>query len=543
MTQKNRAQQNEPDIRLQPEGTENRERIALELIARFSQQDLASETVQERLAVELCGLFNAQAAYVLTLEGLTAKIIGYHAQKGKGYKSDGISPDWEKGWVEKAMQEKAGACTRAGESQAEFQLPKPLAELEMPYWLCAPLITEGESLGALIVLGENSPCEAKDRTLLSLIADALAPKIPYQAMVHNLKTIRDQLMHSRNVLRALFDSFPDSLYIVDQNYLLTAVNMARARRTKQHPNQLVGKPCYQALFGRAEPCPECRVRVSLARGENTSRTRRERQASGEILEWEIYSYPIRNSENQVVQAILLEQDITDKLHLELTLAQSEKLAAMGQWAASLAHEINNPLTAIIANAQLLRKEIPPEDDKHELVELIALAGERANQVVRNLLDLARKDEYLFGPTDINQTIRKSLDFLQHELAARAINLIYEPAESLPLVNASPDHLQGVWLNLLTNAMDSTEDLPGEIRISTALKANDVQVVIEDNGRGIPAERLERIFEPFFTTKAPGRGTGLGLAVCDRIIKQHGGRILVESQPGLGTRFTVILPIT
>jgi two-component system NtrC family sensor kinase len=243
-----------------------------------------------------------------------------------------------------------------------------------------------------------------------------------------------------------------------------------------------------------------------------------------------------------MQAILLEQDITDKLHLELTLAQSEKLAAMGQWAASLAHEINNPLTAIIANAQLLKREIPAEDDRQELVDLIARAGERANQVVRNMLDLARKDEYLFGPTDINQTIRRSLDFLQHELAAREINFIYQPADSLPLINASPDHLQGVWLNLLTNAMDSTEDLPGEIRVSSAQHGNDVHVVIEDNGRGISPEELERIFEPFFTTKAHGRGTGLGLPVCQRIIKQHGGRIRVESQSGEGTRFTVILPV-
>lgn len=543
MTRNNQSKQSEPNVGSQPEGKVNRERTALELIACFSQQDLASEAVQERLAFELCALFNAQAAYVLTLQGLSAKIIGYHAQQGKSSRSHEIRLDWEKGWVEKAMQEKAGASSIAWEGRAEFRLPEPLARLGLPYWLCASLVAEGESIGSLIVLGENSSFQADDQSLLGFIGNALAPKIPYQAMVYDLQTIRDQLMRSRNILRALFDSFPDSLYIVDQNYLLTAVNLARARRAQQHPSQLVGKACYQALFGRKDPCLECRVRTTLESGENATRTWRDRQTSGDILEWEIFSYPIRDNENRVVQAILLEQDITDKLHLELTLAQSEKLAAMGQWAASLAHEINNPLTAIIANAQLLKKEIPPEDDRHELVELIALAGERANQVVRNLLDLARKDEYLFGPTDINQTIRRSLDFLQHELAARAINLIYEPDDSLPLVNASPDHLQGVWLNLLTNAMDSTEDLPGEIRISTSLIANDIQVVIADNGRGIPAERLERIFEPFFTTKAPGRGTGLGLAVCKRIIKQHGGRIQVESQPGSGTRFTVILPVT
>lgn len=527
----------------QPEGQGKQERLALELIARFSQEDLTSTAVQEHLSAELCRLFHAHGAAVLTLQDHSANLTGYLAEQGKGFSFQGVNLDWEKGWVEQAMHHKSRACLNTVESQTNYRLLEPLASLGMPYWLCAPLVIEGQSIGSLIALRDTSAYQPDEQDLLGWIASALAPKIPYQTIVYNLRTSRDQLMHSRNVLRALFDSFPDSLYIVDQEYFLTAVNMTRARRAEQHPNQLVGRRCYQALFGRNDPCPECRVRTTLESGDNTTRTRRDRQDSGEILEWEIYSYPIRDSQNQVVQAILLEQDITDKLHLELTLAQSEKLAAMGQWAASLAHEINNPLTAIIANAQLLKKEIPPEDDRHELVELIALAGERANQVVRNMLDLARKDEYLFGPTDINQTIRKALDFLQHELAAREINLIYEPAESLPLITASPDHLQGVWLNLLTNAMDSTEDLPGEIRIITAQQGNDVHVIIADNGRGIPPQRLERIFEPFFTTKAPGRGTGLGLAVCARIIKQHGGRIQVESQPGLGTRFTVILPVT
>jgi two-component system NtrC family sensor kinase len=319
------------------------------------------------------------------------------------------------------------------------------------------------------------------------------------------------------------------------------VNLQRARRAGRHPNLLVGGLCYQALFGSQSPCPECRVLETLHNGETTTRTRRDRHAGSEILEWDIYTYPILDGEGQVVQAIVLEQDITEKSRLELTLAQSEKLAAMGQWAASLAHEINNPLTAIIANAQLLKREIPPEDDKHELVDLIARAGERANHVVRNMLDLARKEEYMFGPTDINQTIRRSLEFVQHELAARAIHLVLELAEDLPLVNASPDHLQGVWLNLLTNAMDSIDRVPGEIGLRTRAWGNGVHVVVQDNGQGMPPERLAHIFEPFYTTKAAGQGTGLGLPVCQRIIKQHGGRILVESQPGIGSQFTVILP--
>ena len=119
---------------------------------------------------------------------------------------------------------------------------------------------------------------------------------------------------------------------------------------------------------------------------------------------------------------------------------------------------------------------------------------------------------------------------------------FDPDPDLPRVMASGDHLQGVWLNLILNAFDAFDGKPGEIWVSTRQQDRTVQVVIEDTGKGIPAEILPRIFEPFFTTKLPGQGTGLGLSVCHQIIKQHGGTILAESEAGHGTRFTVTLPI-
>jgi two-component system NtrC family sensor kinase len=239
----------------------------------------------------------------------------------------------------------------------------------------------------------------------------------------------------------------------------------------------------------------------------------------------------------------LEQDVTEKRRLEASLAQSEKLAAVGQLAAGLAHEINNPLTAIIANTQLLQRELKADEDIMEMIDLIARAGQRAAQVVRNLLDMARKEEYIFEPVDLDQTLQKAFALVQHELVARSIQLSYEPAEGLPKILASKDHLQGVWVNLLTNAIDSFEECDHrEIRVATTMQNNEVRVIFMDNGKGIPSEKLNRIFEPFYTTKAPGRGTGLGLSLCHRIIKQHGGSIHVDSEVGVGTIFTVALPI-
>jgi signal transduction histidine kinase len=200
------------------------------------------------------------------------------------------------------------------------------------------------------------------------------------------------------------------------------------------------------------------------------------------------------------------------------------------------------LTAIIANAQILQRDLPPGDDRLESVDLIALAGSRAAHVVRNLLDFARKEQAQRIRTDINENLRSALTLVQHEIISRSVTLHFVPEEPLPLVMASPDSLLGVWINLLLNAVDSVDRNQGTIVVRTWRLKEEVRVSIVDNGRGIPVERLEQIFEPFYTTKGPGRGTGLGLSVCRQVIEQHHGRISVNSQVGRGSEFIVALPI-
>jgi two-component system NtrC family sensor kinase len=556
MVAPNSINPSEPDSMMSQGLPENRLLLALELLAMFGERNPLAPEFQDGLARTLGEIFRAPAAGLLFIMENSASLTLYISKDGNSIHHSKLKLDWENGVLERAIVSGSNLVASYEPDKMRIGALGPAASLELPAILCAPFACGDRASGALFLLNRaDTPFQPSDPDLLDQIAGTAAHHIErylttrdLQAAVEALEISRSQLLHSRNVLRALFDSFPDGLYIVDREYMLSAVNMQRAMQVQQHPNLLVGRTCYRALFDRDDPCPECHVMETMRHGQALTRSRRDKDPEGEYLEWDIYSYPIADGEGRVVQAILLEQDITEQRRLELTLAQMEKLAAMGQWAASLAHEINNPLTAIIANAQLLKKEIPSEDDKHELVDLIARAGERANQVVRSLLDLARKEEFLFGPTDVNQTIQRSLEYLQHELVVRSVKLVFEPAEALPLINASPDHLQGVWLNLLTNAMDSIamETLDGdsgEIGVRTRLEANEIYVTVSDNGEGIPAEKLARIFEPFYTTKAPGHGTGLGLPVCQRIIKQHGGRILVDSHPDHGTRFTVILPVS
>jgi two-component system NtrC family sensor kinase len=358
----------------------------------------------------------------------------------------------------------------------------------------------------------------------------------------NLEAWRWELLQSRNTLRAMFDSIPTSIYIIDNKYRIVAINGSRSVRAGQKPNFLVGHVCYEVLFGRTQPCQGCRVSETFLSGRNTNRTDRQWVNNDQISDWEITTYAILNEVDIPVQVIIFEQDVTVEKRLEANLIQSEKLAAVGQLAAGVAHEINNPLSAVIANAQLLRRDLPKDaSDALESVELIETAGLRASQVVRNLLGFARKEQYDFLRIDLNETMLNALALVKHELVMRNIEVETNLEENLPMINASRDHLQSVWINMILNALDSIEKDQGKILITTSRSNSEFKITIADNGVGIPADKVSRIFEPFFTTKAPGRGTGLGLSVCHRIIKQHGGYIQVESLVGNGTKFIIIIP--
>jgi two-component system, NtrC family, sensor kinase len=362
-----------------------------------------------------------------------------------------------------------------------------------------------------------------------------------KVMIAHLEASRWELVRSRNTLRSLFDNLPDSFYIIDRKYRLVAVNMARAKRAGFEPRNIINQLCYEALYNRSEPCPNCLVGETFYKHIITNRTERVWENADQPLEWDITAYPIQEEEEEIPQVIIFERDVTEKNMMGAILAQSEKMAAVGQLAAGIAHEINNPLTVVLANSQLLERSLPKGSDDYEAVDLISRAGTRALQVVRNLLNFARKEQSELKPTDINQSIQSALDMLRHEFMQRSVEYVFETTENLPMIMASQENLSGVWVNILLNAVDASQNRVGKVRITTSLNGSDIRVVISDNGVGIPKEQLKRIFDPFYTTKEVGKGTGLGLSICHRVIKQHGGNVVVDSQVEVGTTFTITLP--
>lgn len=522
------------------------QQLITRLDANASQNELQKQLIQG-----ICQLLDAEAGAVSLIDEDNEDFIIKRTIDGKSsWKYRGSQPEIG-GLVSECIR--TGKIVLANQPEAEPDFNPEydsVAGVPVRSLLCVPVQAREERIGAILVINQRQgKFSLQDQQLLSVIADLAAQTIYGNRLIlhhkvanADLEASRWELLHSRNTLRALFDSMPAALYIVNRQYTLIALNMSSANRAGERPNLLVGQKCYQALYNRQEICPGCRVSETLIKGRTTNRSERRNLSDEEISDWDISSFPIYDEADEVVQAILLEQDVTEKRRLETTLAQSEKLAAVGQLAAGVAHEINNPLTAIIANAQLMQREIPADNELYESLDLISRAGARAAHVVRNLLDFARKERYQFVPTDVNDTVKRAISLVQHELLARSITLDYAPQLDLPLVPASQDQIQGVWLNLLLNAIDAIEHVDGRLRVKTYLTDGFVCVEIADNGKGIPPDRLDRIFEPFFTTKAIGRGTGLGLSVCDRIIKQHGGRIQVVSELNQGTCFTVSLPV-
>lgn len=413
-----------------------------------------------------------------------------------------------------------------------------------------PLVDNGSSIGLIQVINkENKIFDSGDQLLLSTLTGTIIKPLVLMQMNEKLKekyahleTSRGELIRSRNTLRSLFDNLPDSLYIIDRMYRIIAINASRANRANAEPRSLVGEICFKALFNRTEPCENCLVKATFETKQITNRNERDQYENGDAFDWEINTYPIYDDQGEIIQVILFEKDITERHRMEMMVAQSEKMAAVGQLAAGIAHEINNPLTVVLANAQILMRELPETEDWRELAELINNAGGRALHTVRNLLDFARREQIDFLTTNINETIERALEMLHHEFKDRSITLDYQPDRNMQSILASAVNLQSVWVNLIMNAMDSIYPGSGKITLKTLQKSSEIWVIISDDGRGIPPDSLGRIFEPFYTTKDPGKGTGLGLSICHRIVKQHGGYIEVDSQIGEGTTFTVVLPV-
>jgi PAS domain S-box-containing protein len=276
--------------------------------------------------------------------------------------------------------------------------------------------------------------------------------------------------------------------------------------------------------------------------------------SGEerIIAW--HNTLIKDEKGHILGTLSSGEDITERKQTEEELIRSEKLASLGQLAASVAHEVNNPLAGIMVYLKLLlkkhrNKEIQSESTEEQLVKM-EKELDRTTRIIRNLLDFARQSEPSMRPVEINKVTEAALLLVGNQINLENISLEKELDPDLPLVHADADKIQQVLINIILNAIQAMPD-GGKLTISTSTAdgvkimdafKNCIRIDIKDTGVGIPKENLHKLFTPFFTTKGKGTGVGLGLSVVHGIIGKHKGKIDVESEPNVGTTFSIYLEV-
>lgn len=270
---------------------------------------------------------------------------------------------------------------------------------------------------------------------------------------------------------------------------------------------------------------------------------RYRSVEGDIRQGSVITSPILEG-GRIVGALGIMRDVTDEQRLAEQLLQQEKLAAVGQLVSGVAHELNNPLAGVMAFSQLLLAAPDELDEETRVgIETIYREAQRAAKIVSSLLTFARQQPAERSVTQLNDIVTDTLELRRYAMRTAGLEVTLALQADLPVTWADPFQLQQVVLNLIGNAEQALANTvhAGRIRITTAQKGTQLILSVRDNGPGIAPEQRDRIFNPFFTTKPVGQGTGLGLSISDGIIREHGGRIRVESTLGGGATFIVEIP--
>jgi two-component system, NtrC family, sensor kinase len=227
---------------------------------------------------------------------------------------------------------------------------------------------------------------------------------------------------------------------------------------------------------------------------------------------------------------------------QMQLVQSEKLAGIGQLAAGVAHELNNPLSGILGFTQLLLEDSSMNEQQHKDLETIHVQSQRCRTIIQNLLQFSRRREPRREPLDIIPLLKATLELVKYEFSTSGIEIVQKLPASLPPIFGDSHQLQQVFLNLMTNARQAVDKTrQGRLEIETVSADDKLQIRVCDNGCGIAPAIEGKVFDPFFTTKPPGEGTGLGLSICYGILQQHDGSLRFVPTPGGGTTFIVELP--
>ena len=424
---------------------------------------------------------------------------------------------------------------------------------EVEFWRDAgiyyfvPCVFEGGAIAVLALgrKGNDEPFNSEDLELLTAVAGQVATAIENGRLYRQLHLKAEEIGRMREFNENILESLDDGLVVFDLEEQIVRWNRALEGFYGIDRDEAIGKKLdevfdetfVQAITAarRDNPYGATLYRVPLVARKNDD-------DSSQLLVTATV-VPLQDPDSDIVAgAILLIEDITDRVRLEEQLQISEKMASIGLLAAGVAHEVNTPLTGISSFTQMLLEGADPADPRTVLLEKIERQTFRAAKIVNGLLNLSRQGKPSSEPTsvDLNAVITDVFALLEHQFEVGRIKIRRELSETPVLVVGLEHQLQQVFLNLFLNARDAMPS-GGWLVVSTRTDGDRVVAEVADTGSGIPTEHLARIYDPFFTTKAIGRGTGLGLSISYGIVREHDGEIHCDSGMGQGTRFTLSLP--
>jgi two-component system NtrC family sensor kinase len=418
--------------------------------------------------------------------------------------------------------------------------------------ICVPLRYEGMILG-LLEAGPSQESAPLAGRVVEVVANVLSPLLAATELSEDLAgevALRTREIDSQRRFTAqIIDSLPLGLYVIDRQYRIQAWNRKRETGTQGVVrDEVMGRTVFDVLHRQ----PRELLRREFDRVFETGKLEQlevESAGTGETRYYRLTKIPMRLAGDQVTHVITIGEDVTEWRSVQQQIAQTDKLAAVGQLAAGVMHEINNPLATITACLEALaaRAEELTGTTRAGFEEYFRIMESelgRCKRIVEGLLDFSRPKARHKKAVPINQIVEDALFLVKHHDRFKRIKLVRRLAEHLPEVEANAEQLIQAFLAIMLNAIDAMEG-EGTLTVATALgadRSDEVCVDFSDTGVGIPRENLSKIFEPFFTTKLPGRGTGLGLSICYGIVAEHRGRMQVDSQPDRGTTFRVLLPV-
>ncbi|TIH12535.1 PAS domain-containing protein [Marinifilum sp. JC120] len=369
-----------------------------------------------------------------------------------------------------------------------------------------------------------------------------------QQNIKELKGINRESEDQRCEIAAILDGITDVMMVLSEDLKIISVN--RIFEQLFPGINPIGKKCYTLFRDSKHPCPECPAFKSLSTN-SVCKDSAIFRIDGKNQQFDMVASPLKTPGTEEDRILIFKRDVTMEKEYQAKFYQAEKMATIGVLAAGVAHEINNPMAAVAGFAEgiqrrlaRLDKDIPAElaEDLYDYTNTILKECLRCQDIVKTLLSFSRPVASEFIPVDMNQVAEDTLRLLDHQFRRyQQVKLEVKLTSPMQLILGNEAQLKQVILNLLTNAVDAIEH-NGRIDIETFIENEHVGVRVSDSGCGIPEDNRDMLFEPFFTTKQVGKGIGIGLSTCFNIVREHNGEIIVDSEVGKGSNFTVLFPL-